>query len=445
MTTKTKESADGPTKSLTYYSVALVIGVLTALVGTAFHQIVDYMQHNVPLLPSKLGLEGWEAYVFLALLVISMLCGAVALVRQIAPEASGSGIQEVEGAMLGLRQVRWQRVLPVKFIGGLLALGAGLVGGREGPTIHMGASIAQGVAERFKVALQDARSLLGAGAAAGLTTAFNAPIASALFIIEEARDTFPYSRRAYYGVILACGASAVITIALMGNKPFMPINAQATSLSFYPVFIVLGMLLGVLGVGFNKIILLCLDWSRQVNIRYSPYVWPVILGAMIGPLLLLLPQATDGGETLVEQIVNSPLSLGVLFLLVVIRLVMTATSYAAGTPAGIFAPILALATVFSVCFGKILAVFIYLPPDVLATLAVAGMAGLFASTISAPMVGVVLIMELTGNYTLAIPCFLCAISAGVVASALKGRPIYELLLERTLHLADQDSKALAKN
>lgn len=437
MLTKKNEPSVGATKSLRYYSVALLIGVFTALVGTLFHRIVDYMQQAVPLLPAQLGLEGWQAYVFLALLVIAMLCSAVALVRHIVPEASGSGIQEVEGAMLGLRTVRWQRILPVKFIGGVLALGAGLVGGREGPTIHMGASIAQAVAERFKVALQDARSLLGAGAAAGLTTAFNAPIASALFIIEEARDTFPYSRRAYYGVILACGASAIITIALMGNRPFMAIQAQATPLSFYPVFMVLGMLLGVLGVGFNKIILLCLDWSRQVSSRSSPYIWPVVLGALIGPLLLWLPQATGGGETLVEQIVNNPISLGVLFLLVVIRLVMTATSYAAGTPAGIFAPILALATVFSVCFGKVLALFIYLPPDVLATLAVAGMAGLFASTISAPMVGVVLIMELTGNYALAIPCFLCAISAALVASALKGRPIYELLLERTLRQAEQ--------
>lgn len=437
MTTKTESSVDGPTKNVTYYSVALGIGVLTALVGTVFHQLVDYMQQIMPLLPTKLGLSGWQAHVFLSLLVIGMLCSAVALVRHIAPEASGSGIQEVEGAMLGLRQMRWQRVLPVKFIGGVLALGAGLVGGREGPTIHMGASIAQAVAERFKVAVQDVRSLLGAGAAAGLTTAFSAPIASALFIIEEARDTFPYSKRSYYAVILACGASAIVTFALMGSRPFMAIQTEVAALSYYPLFVVLGILLGVLGVAFNKITLVCLDWSSQVSVRYSPYLWPVLLGALIGPLLLTLPQATGGGEPLVEQIVNSPLSLGILFLLVIIRLVMTATSYAAGTPAGIFAPILALATVFSVCFGKVLTLFIYLPPEFLATLAVAGMAGLFASTISAPMVGVVLIMELTGNYALAVPCLLCAISAGVVASMLKGRPIYELLLERTLRLAGQ--------
>ncbi len=433
--TTSKQSPTNSTSSTVYFSVALVIGVLTALVGSAFHQIVKYAQVIVPELPFMLGLDGWLAYVFLALFSMSMFCGAVALVRRFAPEAGGSGIQEVEGAMEGLREVRWSRVLPVKFIGGVMALGAGLVGGREGPTIHMGASIAQAVAERFKVTVQDARALLGAGAGAGLTTAFSAPIASALFIIEEARDTFPYSRRSYYAVILACGASAIVTIALLGNRPFMAIQAQVTPLSFYPVFVVLGVLLGVLGVYFNKMVLRCLDWSQHVSVRYSPYVWPAVLGAIIGPMMLWLPSATDGGENLVEILVTHPLTLGTVVLLVVIRFVMTITSYAAGTPAGIFAPILALATVFSLLFGQVLSLFVTLPPDAMASLAVAGMVGLFASTISAPMVGVVLVMELTGNYALAVPCFLCAISAAVTALALKGRPIYELLLERTLRLA----------
>lgn len=432
-----KNSSPDSKNNTCYFVVAILIGLLTGVVGSAFHQVLDFSQRYVPQLPSILGLSGWQAYVFLTVFVVLMFCGAVALVRHFAPEASGSGIQEVEGAMIVKREVRWRRVLPVKFIGGCMALGAGLVGGREGPTIHMGASIAQALSERFKLVAQDARSLLGAGAAAGLATAFNAPIASALFIIEEARDTFPYSRRAYYAVILACGASVLVTIHMMGNRPFMAISGSATPVSFYPVFVVLGILLGGLGVLFNRFVLRCLDLAQQVTIRYSPYLWPALLGLLVGPLLLWMPSATDGGEGFVMHVVTHPLSLGALALLVVVRFTMTVTSYAAGTPAGIFAPILALAAVFSLFFGKVLSLFMVLPPDAATSLVVAGMAGLFASTISAPMVGVVLIMELTGNYAMALPCFLCALSSALVASALKGRPIYELLLERTLRLAQQ--------
>lgn len=424
-------------QSLTFYVIALLIGFATALVGTVFHVTVVFMQAQLPKLPTYVGAEGWLAAVSLGVLCAAMLCSAVALVRRFAPEASGSGVQEVEGAMAGLRHVRWQRVLPVKFFGGLLSLGAGLVGGREGPTIHMGASIAQALAQRVTLAVSEARALLGAGAAAGLTTAFNAPVASVLFVIEEARGVFPYSIRNYYAVILASGASVLMTIALMGPTPFMALSADAPEFVLYPIFVLLGAVLGAMGVAFNKLVLVSLDYAQQFTTRHSAYAWPLVLGLCIGPMVLYLPDATGGGESLVERLVHSHLSLGLLALLAVTRLVMTLASYASGSPAGIFAPILAIAAVFSIFFGKLLMLFLPLPSDILVALAVAGMAGLFSSTIRAPMVGVVLIMELTGAYGLAVPSFLCAMTASVVAVSCGGRPIYELLLERTLRLAGQ--------
>lgn len=425
------------TKDMAFYGIALLIGFATALVGTVFHRVVGFMQMHLPQVPSYLGVEGVAAAIFLAFLCASMMCLAVLLVRKFAPEASGSGVQEVEGAMAGLRQVRWQRVLPVKFFGGLLSLGSGLVGGREGPTIHMGASIAQALSQRVTMAVSEARALLGAGAAAGLTAAFNAPVASVLFVIEEARGVFPYSMRTYYAVILASGASVLTTVALLGPTPFMALSATAPELVVFPIFVLLGVVLGVMGVFFNRLVLTSLDYAQQISVRYSAYLWPLLLGLCIGPMVLWLPDATGGGESLVERLVHHPLSLGLLGLLAIVRLVMTVASYAAGTPAGIFAPILAIAVVFSVFFGKLLMLFLPLSPDLLVALAVAGMAGLFSSTIRAPMVGVVLIVELTGAYSLAVPSFLCAMTASVVASSCGGRPIYELLLERTLRLAGQ--------
>lgn len=420
----------------TYYALAAVIGALTGVLGAAFHLLVEQTLSGTHHLPTLLGLEGPMLYVVMALFSAMMFCAAVALVRCFVPEASGSGVQEIEGAMAGLREVRWKRVLPVKFIGGILALGAGLVGGREGPTIHMGASIAKAIGDRFTMRIRDARALLGAGGAAGLTAAFNAPLAASLFVIEEARKVFPYSKQRYLAVILACVCSAIATTAITGTTPYMALTSDYMPARFLPAFVLLGILLGVIGVIFNRTILVCLDLARQLGLKTSPYLLPLILGCIIGPLLVAFPEATGGGESLVSVLAKHPLPIGLLAIVVLARFIMTAASYSIGAPAGIFAPILALAAALGSLLGNLLALIMPLPVDGLVAFTVAGMAGLFASTVRAPLVGVVLVIELTGSYALAIPALLTSMTAAMISIGLGGNPIYEELLKRTLRLAE---------
>lgn len=421
--------------------MAALVGLLTGLLGASFHQLVDSSLSWSRRLPDLLSMEGPQLYIVMSLFSSAMFCGAVGLVRRFAPEASGSGVQEIEGAMAGLREVHWKRVLPVKFIGGILALSAGLIGGREGPTIHMGASIAKAFSERFSLDALEARALLGAGGAAGLTAAFNAPIASIIFILEEARNSFPHSVRAYSAVFIACGFSAIATVAISGTAPFLALTATPMPLAFLPAFLVLGAIHGVLGYVFNATVIAGLNISQRIGLRLSPYLVPALLGIVIGPMLIIFPAATGGGETLVVAITNNPLPIGLLGLVVLVRFFGTAASYSCGAPAGIFAPILALATTSSVLLGGLLELVMPLPPGTIVAFAVAGMAGLFASTVRAPLVGMVLVAELTGTYALALPVMLTAITSSVVAEALGGRPIYEALLERTLRLAKQPAQA----
>lgn len=433
------DRSQGP--KLAYYLMAALVGLLTGLLGASFHQLVDSSLSWSRRLPDLLSMEGPQLYIVMSLFSAAMFCGAVGLVRRFAPEASGSGVQEIEGAMAGLREVHWKRVLPVKFIGGILALSAGLIGGREGPTIHMGASIAKAFSERSSLDALEARALLGAGGAAGLTAAFNAPIASIIFILEEARNSFPHSVRAYSAVFIACGFSAIATVAISGTAPFLALTATPMPLAFLPAFLVLGAIHGVLGYVFNATVIAGLNISQRIGLRLSPYLVPALLGIVIGPMLIIFPAATGGGETLVVAITNNPLPIGLLGLVVLVRFFGTAASYSCGAPAGIFAPILALATTSSVLLGGLLELVMPLPPGTIVAFAVAGMAGLFASTVRAPLVGMVLVAELTGTYALALPVMLTAITSSVVAEALGGRPIYEALLERTLRLAKQPAQA----
>lgn len=416
-----------------YHIVAILVGAVVGLLGSGFHVGVEKLTAAWPaFLQTTLQFEGLVLYAAAALVAAGMAVVSLWLVRTYAPEASGSGVPEIEGAMEGLREVRWHRVLPVKFIAGLLSLSSGMVLGREGPTIHIGASVAKAASDLMKWSGEDMRGLLAAGGAAGLAAAFNAPLAAVLFVIEETRRQFPYSSRTYIAVVLASIASAIVTEYLTGNTPYMLLEASAIPYGWLPAFVVLGILLGGAGVIFNRTLVWGLDHVRRLGMRTSFYIFPAIVGLVVGVLLFVRPEATQGGELLAVQLTKEGLPLAMLAFVVLLRFVMTMASYSTGVAGGIFAPILALATTIGLCYGTALEMFVTLPENGLVAFAISAMGGLFAATIGAPMVGMVLVLELTSAYVVLVPVMITAIFANMTAQALGGRPIYEILLERTL-------------
>ncbi len=418
-----------------YYGVAVLVGSVVGVIGAAFHLGVEWLSAAWPAwLSGSVGLTGLPLYLAGAAIGAGMAVAALFLVRRFAPEAGGSGVPEIEGAMEGLREVRWHRVLPVKFVGGLLALSSGMVLGREGPTIHMGAAVAKAAADLSKMAMEDMRGLLAAGGAAGLAAAFNAPLAAVLFVIEETRRQFPYSARTYIGVVLASFCAAVVTQMFTGDVPYMRLAVDTLPLAALPAFAGLGLVLGGVGTVFNRTLIWSLNHVGALGRRTSFYLFPLIVGAAVGVLMFALPEATQGGEMLAVQLAQEHRTALALALIVLLRFVMTMASYSTGVAGGIFAPILALATTIGLCYGAALETLLPLPAGTEVVLAIAAMGGLFAATIGAPMVGMVLVMELTGAYTAVMPVMLATITANMVALALGNRPIYEILLERTLAL-----------
>lgn len=416
-----------------FYLVAGVCGLAVGVVGAAFHLSVDFLLGWPAWLVARIG-DGPLAIACGAVIAALAVLAAFALTRRFAPEAAGSGVQEIEGAMEGLREVRWWRVLPVKFVGGVLALSSGLVAGREGPTIHMGASIMQAASDWLRLGRTDVRGMLAAGAAAGLAAAFNAPLAAILFVVEETRKQFPYTFRSYTAVIIASAASALATELVGGTAPNLQIATDAMPLALLPAFALLGVLLGALGVVFNRCLVFSLDWT-MTTFRRAPYVPALVVGAAVGALAIVLPDAVGGGETLILRMVAENLPITVLLLLAVLRFAGTMASYSTGVPGGIFAPILALATAIGLAVGTLLEAGFVVPGTTAAAFAIAAMGGLFSSTIRAPLVGVVLVAELTGAYELILPVIVTCATSNLVAERLRGRPIYEVLLERTLRLA----------
>ncbi|PZQ97219.1 MAG: H(+)/Cl(-) exchange transporter ClcA [Cereibacter sphaeroides] len=409
--------------------LAVLTGVFAGLIGSLFHLAINKAVTWPTLISGRL--DGWAAVAAIA--VVTMICTVLAavLVRRFAPEAGGSGVQEIEGAMEGLREVRWWRVLPVKFFAGIIAIGSGLVLGREGPTIHIGASVGAAVSGSFKTNELERRGLLAGGAAAGLATAFNAPLSGVLFIVEETHREFSFTFRSYLGVAIAAISATIVTQIIGGPRPDLPLLTNAVPLSLLPAFLALGIVLGVLGTVLNASIMWAVDFSARSHAR-APFVYPALVGLAVGALFATLPQSVTGGENVILQLaVHSP-GVTILLLLATLRFFTMVASYSTGVPGGIFAPILSLAMCVGMAFGECMR--LWLPDSDVVPMAfgIAAMGGLFTASVRAPIVGVVLTLELTGSYGLALPLMMTCVAADLVAQWTGGKPIYVQLLDRTL-------------
>ena len=419
---------------LKYYAIALVIGALGGMVGAFFHLSLDWITATYTHLIDTLG-GGGVAIVIALVLSAVMAVLAAWLVRTYAPETAGSGIQEIEGAMEGEREIRWFRALWVKFTGGLLALGSGMVLGREGPTIHLGAAVAKGVTAQTNLPKQDQRGLLAAGAAAGLAAAFNAPLAAIVFITEEMQRQFPFRRHTYIGLIVAAITSAVVAESLAGRRPLIEIPVSEMPFTVLPLMIILGALIGGLGVLFNHLLLRALNAVDQMP-KAMWWVPALLIGGASGMLFVTFPDAVHGGELFVLQMSNVNMSVLALLLLCVLRFSGSVLSYSTGVPGGIFAPMLAIAASLGLAVGA-LGHDVVPIDNVEHACAIIAMGAFFTASVRAPVVAVILVMELTNAYALLLPLLVACVSASIAAQVLNGQPIYEMLLERTLRKARQ--------
>lgn len=367
-----------------------------------------------------------------------MAGGAFYLTHRFAPEAGGSGIPEIEGAMEGMRPVRWKRVLPVKFFGGLLALGSGMALGREGPSVQLGANVGRMISDLFKVDKLDAQALLAAGAAGGLAAAFNAPLAGIMFVIEEMRSQFNYSLSSTKSVFMSAVMATIVMRLMSGQQAVVDVTSYShPQLMSLWLYLLLGFCFGVIGILFNKMVLSSLDMYLFIhkNQRWRFVAIGLFLGALFGALSVLEPNLAFSGMDLIPEVEGGHFLAGALMVIFLLRIITTLLSFSSGAPGGVFAPTLALGTLFGMLFG--LGAHALFPEIVTeaGTFAIAGMGGLFAATVRAPITGILLVIEMTSNYEMILPLIVTCLGATMVAQSLGGRPIYTQLLERTMRLS----------
>jgi chloride channel protein, CIC family len=367
------------------------------------------------------------------------VAAAAWLVQRFSPYASGSGIPQVEGALTADLPPAPPRLLPVKFIGGLLTIGAGMALGREGPSVQMGAVVASLVGKTGGRAWPDLRTLVAAGAGAGLAVAFNAPIAGAMFVLEE------LVRRLETRVaITALGASAsaiLISRLFLGDMPDFQVTVTAHSASAvgplpyavaatWPLHLMLGVVCGFAASLYNRAILGAMALAARLDQRCPVELQAAGIGALVGAVGWFAPGLVGGGDTITQRLLAGGVAMSAVPLAFVVRFGLGAACYAARTPGGLFAPLLVLGAQLGLLCGALAqAAFpgLGIEPE---AFAVVGMAAFFTGVVQSPITGIVLVTEMTAAFTTLLPMLAACFAAMVAVNQLRTAPIYDSLRER---------------
>jgi len=410
--------------------LGLVVGAAAGLVGALFRLALEEADR------ARGALIAWaHGQRLVGFLCVMGTCAVAALtaawlVRRFSPHASGSGIPHVEVVLNGEIPPAPFRLVPVKFVGGLLAIGSGLALGREGPSVQMGASIAHLIGRVCGREWPECRALLAAGAGASLAAAFNAPMAGAVFVLEELVRRFEL--RIAIAALAASATAITVARMLLGDAPdFDVASLKYASTAAQPLFFVLGAGAGLVAIAYNRALLGTIAGAERLG-RLSDEWRAALVGAGVGVLAWFAPRLVGGGDALTQRALSGSETLLVLPLLFLIRFGLGAVSYAARTPGGLFAPMLVLGAQLGLFFGllsRLALPGLEVQPE---GFAVVGMAAFFTGVVRAPLTGIVMVTEMTASVTMLLPMLGACFAAMLVPTLLGDAPIYDSLREHTL-------------
>jgi len=431
-----KSNADNTANTITHWNnfklklvfEGVVVGAVSGLTVVFYRYLIELAGHfskKIYLLQQK-----DNQLIILWLIVLIFLGYLVGILLKHEPMISGSGIPQVEGVLLRYFNMNWWKTLLGKFTGGVISIGAGLSLGREGPSIQIGAAIAKGYCEIFKKAKLEEKFLITSGASAGLSAAFNAPLAGVMFSLEEIHKNFS-------PVVLTSAMAASITADIVsknffGLKPvfdFQGINPLP--LKNYHYIIILGIIMGVLGTVFNYSLIKTQNLYSMQN-WLPQHMYPVLPFVTAGILGLVLPEVLGGGHELIASMVDCSFSLKLLLIILTVKFLFTMISYGSGAPGGIFLPLLVIGALIGSIYGNVLTAVISFNPLYIKNLIVLAMAGYFAAVVRAPITGGILITEMTGSFSHLLSVAIVSIVAYITADILGSKPIYESLLDRMI-------------
>ncbi len=400
----------------------LILGITHLASGVDDHSAVGRRPNH--LLPF---LGPW--FVLVVPVVAGLLYGP--LVYRFAPEARGHGVPEVMYAV-GRRggRIPWQVAL-VKSLASALCIGAGGSVGREGPIVQIGSALGSTAGRFARLPASGLRLLVACGAAGGIAATFNTPIAGVFFALELILRDF--AADSFGLVVLSAVLASVIGRSILGDAPFLHLPSFTVGHpQEYVLYAVLGLLGAGAGVAFTRVLYATEDvcdaaWART---RLPEWARPGVGGVLLGLLLLAVPEMYGVGYPVLGAAVAGRYAVPFLLLLLVAKVVATSLTIGIGGSGGVFAPSLFCGAALGAAYGQLLHSAIPGTVGSPGSFSLVGMAAVFAGAARAPITAVLILFELTGEYTIILPLMLTVVVATAASRALSADTVYSLKLRR---------------
>jgi len=400
--------------------IALSAGLSVGLAIIGFREAIVAIQ-NLAWGSGSARLSDWvSAQPWWRVLLVPTLGGALVglLVHRLLPEGRPQGVAHVmEAAALNGGRMELRAGLAAA-AGSALSIGIGASVGREGPAVHLGASIAGWIATHLRLGRNLSRSLLGCGAAAAVAASFNAPLAGALFAHEVVVGHYALS--SFAPVVISSVAATMVSRGWFGNAPsFLIPPLNLGSWTEFPVFAALGLACALVAVSFQHLTSQCETWSRRLP--GPQWLRPAAGGLLVGLVALAFPQVLGVGYDITDDTLKGLVGPVLLVALLLAKLAATAISLGSGLPGGVFGPALVLGALLGGVFGHAAT---GLLPGLASTpglYAVVGMGALASAVLGAPISTTLIVFEMTGDYQVTIAVMLASVVANVLASQISGR------------------------
>lgn len=414
--------------------LSLIIGALVGLVVVAFILLTGRLAARM----YPAGGSGWRR---ILVPTLGSLSTGYLLWRYF-PFARGSGIPQTKYALfINDGRIQFRTVLG-KFFCCSASLASGIALGREGPSVQVGAGIASVIARNLGLNPKQVKALVPAGCAAALAAAFNTPIAAVLFSLEEIMGDL---HAAVLGsVVLSSATSWMVLHLVLGDDPLFHVAGyRLVNPAEFGVYAVLGVVGGLGSVLFVKLLLGLRAWFMRLP-RRTVWVQPVVGGLTVGLMGYFVPEVLGVGYNHVEKVLNGDLVLQTVALFALLKIVATSVCYASGNAGGIFGPSLFIGAMIGGAVGGIAH---NLFPSYTAgpgAYALVGMGAAFAGIVRTPLTSVIMIFEITRDYTIIVPLMISNLIAFFISHRLQRQPIYEALAyQEGVHLPTAESRAQA--
>ncbi|MDO4639127.1 MAG: ClC family H(+)/Cl(-) exchange transporter [Leptotrichia hongkongensis] len=377
------------------------------------------------------NLEFYKIAIGIAIFIIMGLAIQFMLTKY--PLISGSGIPQVSGLLTKKVKFRWFGELITKFVGGILAIGAGMSMGREGPSVHLGSLVGSGVKELTKRSEVEEKYLVTCGASAGISSTFNAPLAGVIFSLEELHKFF--SPLLLICTLVASGTSNYVSRMILGSQTSFQYNFVLPEGIPYYIFaiitVVFCVIITVTGKAFSYFLLLTQKHYR--NLKLNKYIKISIFMIMAYIVAVFFRDVTGGGHELIEEMFGKNVMLKTIIIILLLKFFYTMFCYATGAPGGIFLPMLVVGALIGKVYGEILNNYFSVPNEIIVHFMLLGMAAYFTAVVRAPITGITLILEMTGNFSYLYMLIIVCTITYIFTELLKMEPIYERLYFNMFH------------